>query len=203
MNSVAHGFVDGAYLRRCADELKPGTLPDPRRLVEAVCRTYRVQSLVSESTTSRQVRVSRVTYYDAAHDDDELNAPELQEYWKDVELLDDTQLGFGTLRGQGKRIRQKGVDTLIAVDMLVGAFSRLFDIAVLVAGDADFIPVVAEVRRRGVTVVLVAPQGPSLSDELLRSADRFVRIAPASEEKSISSDGALVALLPMRGKPRR
>ncbi len=59
--------------------------------------------------------------------------------------------------------------------MLVGAFSGLFDIAVLVAGDGDFTPVVEEVRRRGVMVVVVAVS-ESLSDDLRRVADRFVEI---------------------------
>ena len=70
-------------------------------------------------------------------------------------------------------MRQKGVDTLMAVDMLVGAFSGLFDIAVLVAGDADFVPVVEEVKRRGV-MVAVAGVRSSLADDLLRAADRFI-----------------------------
>src|SRR5207253_5397539 len=84
------------------------------------------------------------------------------------ELLPDTHLGFGSLRGgTGKKPpRQKGVDTLIAVDMLVGAFEKLFSVAILAAGDADFVSVVLEVRRRGVMVIVTA-SATSISDEFV------------------------------------
>ena len=86
---------------------------------------------------------------------------------------------MGVVRGGTKRRppRQKGVDTLVAVDMLVGAFTQLFSVAVLLAGDADFVPVVNEVRRRGVMVV-VAGERKSIADDLVRAADRFVEIDP-------------------------
>jgi uncharacterized LabA/DUF88 family protein len=95
-----------------------------------------------------------------------------------VELLADTHLGFGFLRGnRPERLRQKGVDTLLAVDMLVGAVDKLFQIAILVSGDADFIPVVREVSRRGVLIVIAA-EVSSVSEDLRRCADRFVPIGP-------------------------
>jgi uncharacterized LabA/DUF88 family protein len=70
------------------------------------------------------------------------------------------------------------VDTLIAVHMLVGAYSEIYSVAVLVSGDADFVPVVNEVRRRGVMVVVAAMEDGSLSEDLRRAADRFVPIGP-------------------------
>jgi uncharacterized LabA/DUF88 family protein len=59
--------------------------------------------------------------------------------------------------------------------MLVGSFSNLFDIAVLVAGDADFVPVVEEVKRKGV-MVTVAGVSASVADDLRRASDRFIEI---------------------------
>ena len=67
-----------------------------------------------------------------------------KKYWNSIENLDNTPLGFGMLRGEGNRIRQKAVDSLIAVHILVGAFTRTYSIAVLIAGDADFVPIVRE-----------------------------------------------------------
>jgi len=66
---------------------------------------------------------------------------------------------------------------LLAVDVLVGAFSSLFDIAVLVAGDTDFVPVVEEAKRRGVMVVIVAAPG-TLAEDLRRVADRHIAVTP-------------------------
>jgi len=127
----AYGFVDGAYLRHLAKgSRKP--LVNPRQLVEFVANTNAVQSWAAVLPGSRTTVLTRVIYYDARPDDDAAVQPDLLEYWKAVELLDDTELGFGSLRGggRGKAPRQKGVDTLIAVDMLVGAFTKLFAVAI-------------------------------------------------------------------------
>ncbi|MEL6110127.1 MAG: NYN domain-containing protein [Planctomycetota bacterium] len=167
MNPVrAFGFVDGGYLRkRAEDNSKP--LPDPWALPMKVLGS---QGYGFTKSCSLQ----RVTYYDAAPDS-MTDVPEhLSDYWDAVELIDDVHLGFGYLRG-GKRKkppRQKAVDTLLTVDMLVGAFTGIYTIAILVAGDADFVPVVNEVQRRGAMVILAGTER-TVSNELKRSVDRF------------------------------
>ncbi len=149
---LAHVFVDGASLRKRAQEFDR-ELVNPRKLADALVQ--RLQDWAAIPSSGANTVLGRVTYYDAKPDDGTTTAPELAEYWSAVELLPDTQLGFGALRGLNRKTpRQKGVDTLIAVDMLVGAFSGLFDVAVLVASDADFVPVVEEVKRRGVMVAV-------------------------------------------------
>ena len=173
----AYAFVDGAYLRRLAADLNRD-LPDPHRLMRAVSENGQVQAWGARTSNNVNTILARTIYYDARPDSDEADGP-LSDYWRAIELLPDTHLGFGSLRGgTGKKPpRQKGVDTLIAVDMLVGAFEKLFSVAILAAGDADFVPVVLEVRRRGVMVVVTA-SATSISGELRRSADRFVPIEP-------------------------
>lgn len=118
-----------------------------------------------------KIFLDRVIYYDARPDDEV--APLLEGYWKTIELLHDTEIGFGAVRGRPRR--QKRVDGLIAVDMLEGAFNNLYQVALLVAADADFVPIVQAVRRRGVLVAVVASD-VGLSDELLRAADRFRKL---------------------------
>ena len=70
----------------------------------------------------------------------------------------------------------------MAVDMLVGAFTNIFSVAILVAGDADFVPVVNEIRRRGV-IVVVASNEREVARDLRRAADRFVAIGPGLAPK--------------------
>ena len=173
----AYAFVDGAYLRRLAADLNRD-LPDPHRLMRAVSEHGQVQAWGARTSNNVNTILARTIYYDARPDSDDSEGP-LSDYWRAIELLPDTHLGFGSLRGgTGKKPpRQKGVDILIAVDMLVGAFEKLFSVAILAAGDADFVSVVLEVRRRGVMVVVTA-SATSISDELRRSADRFVSIEP-------------------------
>ena len=176
MSYHAHAFVDGAYLRRLAKD-KGWELPNPRLLSKAIVDSPEVQEWANAPTTYRGTSLTRIVYYDARPDADEDAPDALREYWRAIELLKDTHLGFGSLRGGTKRRapRQKGVDTLIAVDMLVGAFTGLFKVAVLIAGDADFVPVVREVQRRG-SMVVVAAHELSLSGDLRRAADRVVMI---------------------------
>ena len=44
---------------------------------------------------------------------------------------------------------EKGVDVLMAVDMLVGAYENLYDILILVSSDTDLIPALEKVRFKG------------------------------------------------------
>ena len=49
--------------------------------------------------------------------------------------------------------RQKGVDSLIAIDMLTKAYQGQYDVGVLVAGDSDFIEIVKSVKNSGVNIM--------------------------------------------------
>lgn len=42
----------------------------------------------------------------------------------------------------------KGDDIYLAHDLLMGAFDNLYDVAITVSGDADFIPVINTLRKR-------------------------------------------------------
>lgn len=176
---LAYVFIDGAYLRKLAHD-RNLKAPNPLHVGQELVRHGKVQTWAYDPSRDPNALLGRITYYDAIPDDEDTLHPELDEYWKAIELLDDVHLGFGALKGLKKnKLRQKGVDALIAVDMLAGAFSNLFDIAILLAGDADFVPIVEEVKRRGVMVSIAADLA-SLSDELRRSADRILEISPGS-----------------------
>ena len=72
--------------------------------------------------------------------------------------------------------KAKGVDICLTKDMLVHAFAKNYDTAVLVAGDGDYVPVVEEVKRCGrqVFVVFFDSAEDGLNPELRRAADRFL-----------------------------
>jgi uncharacterized LabA/DUF88 family protein len=69
--------------------------------------------------------------------------------------------------------KEKGVDIDLTREMLVNAFARNFKRAVLVAGDADYVSLVNEVKRYGVNVYGSFFSGASLADELHLALDRF------------------------------
>ena len=176
---LAHVFIDGGFLRALGTE-RGLPLLNPKSLAKGLVESSQVQTWAFNPTALTNAFLGRITYYDAIPDDGVQTSTDLQPYWRAIELQEDVHLGFGALRGLQKKARQKGVDTLIAVDMLVGAFSGIFDVAILVARDADFVPVVEEVKRRGV-MVAVAASSDGLSDDLRRVADRFIEIPKGSQ----------------------
>jgi uncharacterized LabA/DUF88 family protein len=80
-------------------------------------------------------------------------------------------------RQQGQE-KSKKVDIKLSVDMLANAYMGNYDVAILVSGDADFVPAVREVQRLGKFVYLYFIDR-GLSPELKRAADGF-RLLPLS-----------------------
>ncbi len=66
------------------------------------------------------------------------------------------QIGFGHLISYPDGVyHEKGVDVLIAVEMIRFALEEKFDIAYLISSDNDLVPAVQEVQRIGKKVVYV------------------------------------------------
>ena len=61
--------------------------------------------------------------------------------------------------------KEKGVDVSLAIEMLVHAFNKNYDVGVLVAGDEDYLRLITEVKRLGIKVEIVSFRG-SLSKKL-------------------------------------
>lgn len=68
---------------------------------------------------------------------------------------------------------EKGVDVLIAVDLVLGAVRDEYDTAIVITGDGDLAGAGEAARLMGKTVVVVGLRR-SLSYNLRRVADRYV-----------------------------
>ena len=95
------------------------------------------------------------------------------------------------LKEKGKR--SKGVDLTLAKDLLSHAFFGNYDVAVLLAGDGDYVPLVKEVKRMGKVVYSIFFQKPSMSSDLrlvsdhtLYLDDMFLKSWTASPAASVS-----------------
>ncbi|MCD6493010.1 MAG: NYN domain-containing protein [Archaeoglobaceae archaeon] len=80
---------------------------------------------------------------------------------------------------------EKGVDIVLAVDMLSLAFRDAYDIGILVSGDADFVRAIEVVKYLGKRIE-VAMFRNNLSSELRRKADKYIildNIADKIEKK--------------------
>ena len=110
------------------------------------------QSLVNELTKGRIL--VNVFYYIAPLD---IKYNE-EKYWKHQKFMDSLKeiprfnVVLCTLRRYKKENKSigfevKGDDVYLANDLLVGAYENLYDTAILVSGDEDFIPVVKTAQR--------------------------------------------------------
>ena len=72
-----------------------------------------------------------------------------------------------------KRTVEKGVDTAIVTDMLQHAWDDTYDVGVLLSADADFIPAVKFLNRRGKKIVHASftSLGRNLSNECWKQID--------------------------------
>lgn len=82
-----------------------------------------------------------------------------------------------------KDTRSKGVDIALTKDMLAHGFRGNYEIAVLVAGDGDYVPLVEEVKRAGKPVYVTFFSGYGLSPALRLAADRFIDITQFFEDR--------------------
>ena len=57
------------------------------------------------------------------------------------------EIGFGHMLKNDAIYHEKGVDVLMAVDLLTGAYEDLYDTAILVSSDTDLIPAIEKVRK--------------------------------------------------------
>jgi uncharacterized LabA/DUF88 family protein len=60
-----------------------------------------------------------------------------------------------SVRQTDGKVREKGVDVALAVDALKVGLSGTIDVAVLVTGDADFVPLLRELMKVGVRTLIV------------------------------------------------
>lgn len=165
--------MDGGYLRKVGEAAGPpwvdpwevcvGCFPGVRRNHPSTLGTIdRLHYCDAEDKADDGVAVGSAGASDAG--------PSIRAYLDAVEEIPHCSVRSGELR-MGKRKReQKGVDVLLAVEMLSDAHAQNFGLAFLLAGDADFVPVVDEVRRYGASVVVIARKA-SLGPLLRNAAD--------------------------------
>jgi NYN domain len=83
------------------------------------------------------------------------------------------ELGFEPRLFKRRQGRSKAVDVALASDVLTFGAAGHYEAAIIVAGDADYVPLVEAVKRLGLHVgVAFVTQG--LSDELQIAADEYV-----------------------------
>ncbi len=88
-------------------------------------------------------------------------------------------LVYGKLEKRGDSWVEKGTDVNIAVDLLTGAFLDVYDVAILVSADADYIKAIEEVKRLGkhVEVTSFIKDGEfNIPQSLMKVADDIIPV---------------------------
>lgn len=121
----------------------------------------------------------RVYYYNVQRDP-ERNQQAYQDQQKFFSALYNTpylEVRLGTSKQRGEVTVEKGVDIMLATDLLQFAWNNLYDVAILVSGDADFAYAVQQVKNTGKHVE-VAAFPSNLAWELTQVADDRIFFTP-------------------------
>lgn len=172
-------FIDGGYLRENLkkkwgnDEFSTGVF---QQLVREFVTYVSSGNMVGE--------LIRAYYYDAIIDEKEkVEREKQQKFFDKLRRLPFCALRLGRLVKTEKRgYKQKGVDILMAVDMLTKAYENHYEIAVLVAGDGDFVDLVEAVKDAGKRV-FGAYIKDHVDSRLLDCLDNYIIISDESLEK--------------------
>jgi len=152
-------FIDGGYLRKKVSENSDGEI-----------KYNNLAYILTQNTARSGVKpqLMRVYYYDAIPNLDDVSTmpddpspsdafdemtnllEDQKEYLKKIRMLDLFDVRLGRLAWNAKGAKdQKGVDSLIAIDMITKAYENQYDEAVLLAGDSDFLEIVKAVKSIG------------------------------------------------------
>ncbi len=122
-------------------------------------------------------RLVRVYYYNATVPEtvDPERYRSQQRFFARVEATPYVIMRLGRLKPRGDTFVEKGVDVLIAVDMLRHAVRDNYDVAVLVSGDGDFAEAITAVTDMGRNVINASFR-TLRSDALINVSDLFVEL---------------------------
>jgi len=137
--------IDGTNLKIALNRRSLSTWVNYRELAVEVARRVPKESGIEPWS------LESVTYVTAApiqsHD------PERHSRWRRFEAMlrrtERVRLLLGRLEGPPGRVYEKGVDILVAVELLRGAYRDEYDAAILVAGDGDYADVARAVSEAG------------------------------------------------------
>jgi len=161
-------FVDAAYLWASVGELLFGTNDRSRLTCDYESL---IEDLIDRTGDASNRELLRLYWYDGAVN----KVPSAEQ--KRVGLLPNVKIRLGRVVGG----HQKGVDSLIVLDLLKLAGTRMVDLIYLLSGDDDLTEGVREAQACGVRVVLLgaATELPRHSESLVLEADG-VELWPAS-----------------------
>lgn len=119
----------------------------------------------------------RVYYYNIRQEafEDRSNASDQDKFLSSLYDTPHLEVKLGIWKQRGATMVEKGVDVMLAVDLVTRAYRDDYDTAIIVSGDADFYPALQAAKDVGKQVE-VAAFDTNISAEAARVADLHIRL---------------------------
>jgi len=131
-------FIDGGYLRESLKQITGDENFALYNFPEYFTRQF-FPSIYNPE-------LIRTYYYDAIYDVDNPLYKERKDYFDALNSYENVEVKLGSLVKTTDGYRQKGVDILMANDVLTKAYQDHYDCAILFCGDRDILPLVQVVK---------------------------------------------------------
>lgn len=123
----------------------------------------------------------RIYYYNAivSSKEEPERYKEQEKYFAGVEAIPYTELRLGRLvynNWPSTPPIEKGVDIMLATDMLKHGFKDNYDVAILVAGDSDFVGALQAIKNTGKHIEVALFGNQKTSVPLRKVADKTINI---------------------------
>jgi uncharacterized LabA/DUF88 family protein len=140
-------FIDGRYLHETLHAFSRRYFDNRKVLLDS-------RMLTSGFQKSFYYDCDPIKRVDESDQDLETRKSEAESFEKNLANQPGVHIYKGAIRGMGKKIRQKGVDVALTVDMLTHSYRKNVARATLLAGDLDFLPLVEALMLDGLYVTL-------------------------------------------------
>jgi len=162
-------FIDGGYLRQGFNEIEGSEDFDLLRFPWQIALKFIRGGLRPE--------IIRTYFYGAICETHLPEYSDQKKYYDELDKIRGVEVKLGSLVKLQSGFRQKGVDVLLAIDVLTKAYQNHYDIAILICGDRDIIPLIHAVKdSTGKRIYGVLFKDHS-SSEIEKMYDDFLLIA--------------------------
>jgi uncharacterized LabA/DUF88 family protein len=164
-------FIDGGYLRTLCREICGNENIDFTKVMWKIREAFSI-CLIGQF----QLDLIRIYYYDAIVNGKHPEYDAQKAYFDSVLKAPLFKLRLGRLIDSLKEgPRQKGVDILIATDVLTKAYRNQYDTGIFLMGDGDFVPLIEAVNDAGKkTICIYGPR--NTSKDLVESFDMSMMV---------------------------
>jgi len=134
-------------------------------------------SSFGEKLTGRKRSLIKIFYYNVRQElQGKIKIPEEQQkFLSSLHKIKKLEVKLGIWKEQNGSIVEKGVDVLLATDLVLNAVKNNYDHAIIVSGDGDFFPAIDAVKKEGKRVEVAAFES-NISKEASESADKVLKL---------------------------